>query len=416
VPPTRISQLNVFEGDVYVGTIHDTEPISFAYAQDWLNFSGHYPIAGLELKPGRNTSPAVKAYFENLLPEAALRDVLALQVKASSVFALLKAVAGDNVGPLVILPAGERPQPPRYELTSWESITKAFAGHAPEGELGRLGHRISVSGAQRKFSVSLSEQGSPLWPLGTSASMYIVKPDIKLLDGVWCSAANETVVMRAAKHCGLDVAEVFYEPISKSCVVKRFDRTLHADRIVRRVQYDFCQLSATLSDKKYEHEGGPGFKSCVDVIKVNSTRPAADLKRIVQWLFFNLMVGNNDSHAKNLSLYQLPGEGVRLTPHYDLMCTRIYPGLSKDFAFRVGGKTLPGQIGQAQIVALATEIGAKPGYLRDIAGTIHKNLLQSITRAIDELAPTFGPPEKTLAERLEKKVTTIANSFKEKLG
>lgn len=412
----QVTQLDVFDGDVHVGTIHDTDPISFQYTQDWLNFVGHYPIAAIELVHKRNDSPVVKAIFENLLPEGALRDALAMQSKASSVFSLLRVVAGDNVGKLVILPSGERPLPPSYEPSSWDRIAKALAGQVPEAELARQGHRISVSGAQRKLCVHLNEAGDPLWPLGTTPSGFLVKPDIKSLDGVWCSAANETIVMRAAKHCGLDVADVFYEPVSKSCVVKRFDRTLRPERIVRLVQYDFCQLSGTLSDKKYEHEGGPGLKSCVDLIKQNSTRPAADLKRLFEWLFFNLMVGNNDSHAKNLSLYQLPGQGTRLTPHYDLMCTRLYPGLSKDFAFSVGDETLPGAIGQPQIAALATEIGMKPGYLTDTAASVYKNFLPSIRRAIEELTPAFGSPEKTLADRLDKKVTSIANAFKKRLG
>jgi serine/threonine-protein kinase HipA len=102
-------------------------------------------------------------------------------------------------------------------------------------------------------------------------------------------------------------------------VVKRFDRTLSESRIKRLVQYDFGQLSSIRSDKKYEHEGGPGIKSCIDIIKKNSARPTPDLKRFFEWLFFNLMVGNNDSHAKNLSVCQLAGEGNRFTPHYGLM-------------------------------------------------------------------------------------------------
>jgi hypothetical protein len=73
------------------------------------------------------------------------------------------------------------------------------------------------------------------------------------------------MVMRAAKQCGLEVAEVFYEPVTKLCVVKRFDRTLSERRI----------------------------------------------KRFFKWLFLNLMLGNNDSHAKNLSLFQSKGDHDR---------------------------------------------------------------------------------------------------------
>lgn len=78
-----------------------------------------------------------------------------------------------------------------------------------------------------------------------------------------------------------------------------------------------------------------------------TTWAALDLRHLVQWVFFNLYTGNNDSHAKNLSIYELPGAGVRLTPFYDLMCTRIYPGLSREFAFSLGREVLPGQVGAA---------------------------------------------------------------------
>lgn len=85
---------------------------------------------------------------------------------------------------------------------------------------------------------------------------------------------------------------------------------------------------------------------CAEILRQYSSSPAQDLQAFVQWIFFNLYVGNNDSHAKNLSVYWRPGQGVRLTPFYDLMFTRVYPGLSKEFAFNLGGEVLPGRWGQ----------------------------------------------------------------------
>ena len=72
-----------------------------------------------------------------------------------------------------------------------------------------------------------------------------------------------------------------------------------------------------------------------ELIRRYSTQPAVDLRHLVRWVFFNLYVGNTDSHAKNLSIYSVPGQGVKLTPFYDLMCTRLYPGLSPEFAFAI---------------------------------------------------------------------------------
>jgi serine/threonine protein kinase HipA of HipAB toxin-antitoxin module len=73
----------------------------------------------------------------------------------------------------------------------------------------------------------------------------------------------------------------------------------------------------------------PSLAACAELIRRYSTQPAVDLCHFVGWIFFNFYAGNNDSHAKNLSLYNLPGKGVTLTPFYDLMCAPMYPGLSQ---------------------------------------------------------------------------------------
>ncbi len=96
------------------------------------------------------------------------------------------------------------------------------------------------------------------------------------------------------------------------------------------------------------------------LVRTYSSQPAVDLRLLVRWVFFNLFTGNNDDHAKNLSLYYLPGRGVRLTPFYDLMCTRIYPGLASEFAFSIGGEVLPAQIGREQIDVMAAQLGMQP--------------------------------------------------------
>lgn len=410
----KINQLDVFDGDKSVGFIYDTDPISFEYSSSWIHGNG-YQISVIELKDGKNSSKSVRAFFENLLPEGILRETLALEKKASSIFALLLEIAGDNTGNLVILPAGQTPQPPRYEKTTWANVAARFSGNVENIESENEGNRISISGAQRKAAISIDDFGNPLWPLGTTPSMYIVKPDIKAIEGVWSSAANEAIIMRAAKHCKLSVAEVFYEPISKSCVVKRFDREVINGKVDRLIQYDFCQISSIGSDRKYESEGGPGIKSCVDLIKKHSSQPALDLKRFYQWVFFNIMTGNNDSHAKNLSFYQAPEKGLSLTPHYDLMCTRLYPGLSRKFAFQVGGTFLPGEIGLRQVSLLAVELELKPSYLVKIASDLYHDLQPAMEKSLIELSQFFEPSEKILCERLIQKVRTIADSFAKRM-
>ncbi|WZB73860.1 HipA domain-containing protein [Achromobacter insuavis] len=91
---------------------------------------------------------------------------------------------------------------------------------------------------------------------------------------------------------------------------------------------------------KYEADGGPSLAHCRELLRDMGVN-AADLKRFLQWVVFNLCVGNNDSHAKNLSVLQTPDGHYRLAPFYDLMCTALYPGLARNFAFTVGASPGP---------------------------------------------------------------------------
>src|SRR5690606_22472709 len=155
--------------------------------------------------------------------------------------------------------------------------------------------RISLAGAQDKASIAIFD-GMPMLPKGHAPSTHILKPDIRRLAKVRETAANEAIIMQTAKYCGLKTAEVFYEPETRSCVIERFDRITRDDGTLGRViQYDLCQLAGTVSDKKYEKEGGPGIEACVRLIRRYSHRAALDVQAIVQWLFFNIYTGNNDS-------------------------------------------------------------------------------------------------------------------------
>ena len=147
--------------------------------------------------------------------------------------------------------------------------------------------------------------------------------------------------MKLAYALGIDVAETYYQPIAKSCVIKRYDRIFDkTNQIIRLHQLDLCQLDGKPSNIKYESDGGPTLLRCSQLLKENGV-PSQDTKRFIQWIFFNLYVGNNDSHAKNLSIYFPPEEGARLTLFYDLLSTSIYSGLSNNFAFRIGGENKP---------------------------------------------------------------------------
>ena len=402
-PPKSAAQLDVFFDDEQVGSIHDSTPLSFSYSDAWLARPAPAQIAAIAPATGPISGDAVTAFFENLLPEGDLRRFIASSKKASSLFALLREVAGDTVGGFVILPAGQRPQCPTYHPTTWQALATLLGQPSSAASIDLQGKqaRISLSGAQDKAAIALFEHNTPQLPQGTSPSTHILKPNIRRLAKVWHSAANEAIIMRAAGLCGLPTANVFYEPHTQACVVQRFDRVLLPNGSVGRVmQYDLCQLSAIASDKKYEKEGGPGVAQCVQLIRQYSSVPAVDLKNFLSWLFFNLYTGNNDSHAKNLSIYRAPQGGVRLSPFYDLMCTRIYPGLSREFALAIGSEVMPGAVTRAHIRQMASEVGVRPDFALSIAADVAKHIPDAMDTALASVLPDLAPGAKTLALRL----------------
>lgn len=411
-------QLDIYSDQHWIGSLYDSTPPAFEYSTLWLRTPGATALAAIPLQHGRQASVEVQAYFENLLPEGEIRSYIAEQNKASTLFSMLAAVAGDTAGAFVLVPGGERPEPPRYQPTTWPELARRLAGTSAAAiDLQGKRARISLAGAQDKAGIAIFEDGLPQFPQGTAPSTHILKPDIRRLEKVWHSAANEAIVMRTASHCGLPTADVFYEPSTQSCVVRRFDRVLLPDRgMSRLVQYDLCQLAGTLSERKYEKEGGPGIAACAALIRRYSTQPAADLIRFVQWIFFNLCTGNNDSHAKNLSLYWLPDGRVALTPFYDLMNTRMYPGLSREFAFAVGGETRPGSVGRRHVFAMAAELSMQPRFLLAQASALAKRLPGALDKAMADVSPSLSDGARTLALRLRSNVLSTTTKLVARLA
>ena len=228
-------ELDVFYGEEPVGTLYDSTPLAFEYSSAWLRRASRMTVAAIPLTAGRNDSAAVQAFFENLLPEGELRQYLAQQNKASTLFSLLREVAGDTAGGFVIMPGGQAPRAPTYEATSWEALAGLLGRKSASAiDIKGRGARISLAGAQDKAVIAIFDDGVPRLPRETAPSTHILKPDIKRLSKVRHSAANEAIIMLTAAKCGLPTAEVFYEPHTQACVVRRFDRMARADGTLER--------------------------------------------------------------------------------------------------------------------------------------------------------------------------------------
>jgi len=421
---TRPVALSVFGPEGRIGTLYPDEPLRFAYNSEWLAASAATPLhPDIPLAAGRIDSPFVTAFFENLLPEGDQRKLIISREKVSSIYGLLWKVGGESAGSVVLLPEGEVPQAPVYQQLTWDQVdvlAHAAIRWEEREAIERAAKnfpkpRMSLSGAQHKLLLFIDRDGTHCRPMGSSPSTHILKPDIVRTDiNIFASAANETISMLLATACGLPTAQVAYQAETQACLITRYDRQRQDDSNVRRIwQADFCQLLGVQSDVKYEQDGGPGFKDCFDLLK-RSTQPAQDQRDLLRWLFFNLCTGNNDSHAKNLSMIA-SGRGMRLAPFYDLMCTRVYSGLGHRFAFSIAGESDPGKLGTEHFTELARLLAIGPRYVlktgRDMATAVETN----VPAAANQVLPLLAPSQRVLAERIIDKTRSLARKLRQRL-
>ncbi len=139
--------------------------------------------------------------------------------------------------------------------------------------------------------------------------------------------------MTVAASLGLDVAKV--ETIGVDgrpvLVVERYDRTVDPDGTVRRIhQEDLCQALGLPPKQKYEQDAGPSHLRIARELD-SYAEPSAQ-QTLLRAITLNVALGNCDAHAKNLSLLHTEAGAIRLAPLYDLLSTRLYPGLDDRLA------------------------------------------------------------------------------------
>jgi len=149
-------------------------------------------------------------------------------------------------------------------------------------------------------------------------------------------------------------------------------------------------------------EGGPSLKACFKAVLERSAQPAIDKKRLIEWVVFNVLVGNMDGHAKNLSLMTIGGR-TRLAPFYDMVCTAVYPNMSQKFAFKIGGEARPRWMMFRHWERFAAETDTKLQFVSKVMADIIKrseSALPVVVRMLQQL--TSMPDELLMIENIEK--------------
>lgn len=368
--------LNVTWDGVLVGHLAPEagRGMSFRYAPAWLSSPQACAISlSLPLREEPLTDGVAGSWFANLLPEGEVRAHVArkLGVSERNEFALLSGIGGDCAGALRLLP-GPAPVHEKGGLAPlpWAEL-EAKIGGTPRPSLLALvlqerELRLSLAGAQDKLPVHLAGDALSL-PCGSAASTHLLKiagadfPDL---------VQNELFCLTLAREVGLAVPPAYMAATATPIlVVGRYDRRVTEAGAVHRLhQEDFCQALGLSPEMKYENDGGPSLSRLFEVIARGSRTPLSDKRRLLGWFLFNVLIGNADGHAKNLSLlYDATDETLpRLAPFYDLVCTAVYDQLSDRHAQKIGGETRWRHVARRHWERLAIDIEVNPKYLRKV--------------------------------------------------
>ncbi len=413
-----MDRLGVYFGGFLVGyvVIDEANRFGFAYDDGWRTRRGSFAISQALPLDGPAGTASAHAFFANLLPEGRVRQLVArrLGISESNDFALLDKLGGECAGALVI--ARETPEPAKQHsyrpLDDAEIARLASHGRAFAETSGTAGVRLSLAGAQDKLAVKV-EANKLLLPEDASPSTHILKfanRDYKNLP------ENELLVTKLAARCGLPAVEAELTTIGnrRHLLVRRYDRIVGSDGEVRRLhQEDLCQALGVPPGRKYEEEGGPGFAQCFAMVDDASVEPALDTRALIRWLAFNLLTGNADGHAKNLSLLRTENGALRLAPFYDLLSTAIYPRISTHLAMKIGDKSDPGQVGTRQWRALARSIGVG-SYVESAIRELAEELPSRAKETAADLEEQYGrlPPTDLIIAMIRKRARRALQTLK----
>lgn len=405
---------------VGVLTRDDDDVYSFEYEKNWRDDPEAFPLS-LSMpidKEEKFGNKATLSFFENLLPEGEVRKDLETAHKISGVLDFLAEFGRDCAGAITLTehPIYQAPTGP-LELIPIEmkKIHQAIKENLSVAEvISKTGHGyLSLAGAQDKFPAVI-RNGKFFLPKNGHPTTHIVKVPI-WRSGVKESVYNEYYCMQLAKIVGLDIP--FCQVIDGDYplfVIERYDRRIgKTDGSVHRIhQQDLCQAQGISSESKYESKGGPSLKQNYEFLRehVTSVHRYTNIERFLDWICFNLVIGNNDSHSKNISLLLQQKAKYVLTPFYDLMSTAIYERLEPSFSFRIGDRDEFSKIGKNQIELLEDQLGLKRGVFKKRLQGMVDQILAQYKPLADQVHEQF--PKAKIIKRINRLIDARIKSLK----
>lgn len=395
-----------------VGDGDAPEDWRFTYDPAYLAQVDAIPLSiSLPLREEPHKEAVVRNWFCNLLPEGRVREAITqrLRLDPRDDFAFLAAIGGECAGAVSVSDPDAESVAQEGDGEDLEALLVSSGG-ADEGNWALLAtpRRLSLAGAQDKLAVVRGADGRLRMPHRGEPSTHILKPDSLSIAGL---RDMEAFGLALARAVGLEAA--FSEPVlvagRKALLVERYDRVFDEAGSVRRLhQEDFCQALGYPGELKYESQGGPSLKHCANLVRDQRLGPMA-VQGFLDWVAFNVTLGNADAHAKNLALLYSPGGRLSLAPFYDLVPTiTLDPRqLSREPALRVGAARGIDAVTADDLRTFATATGYTPRFVLQRVAALAARVVEAVPKVAEDLAQRGAG-----SARLEKVVEVVGTNAK----
>lgn len=401
-PFDSIRRLGVWKDTVHVGTLEGDHAgrLRFTYLESALQrpelaVSVRMPV---RRKPWEDADAMV--CFENLLPEGDLRTHIAQATHMASkdVSGLLGVIGGECAGALTLWPDGvEPPASPRYEPCSTQSLGQLFDGANAPYALLQQRTRQAMSGAQDKV-VLLRRSGDHdthghtveyLLPLDGAPGTVLCKRDRGSFPGL---VNNELAAMSLMERAGVPTAAHTANTLDRTIYeTVRFDREVSSDGRVRRLHAeDGCQITGYTSLAKYADPRGPSYQSIMAALRRHSADAVTDGERLLRWAIANIVIGNRDAHAKNISILHDMNGTIRLAPAYDVICTLVYP-IETMLPLPFGGHRHTKAFTTGMWRVVAREFSVTEAYAREVADDVIVRVGTQVDDVLQRTVQIAGP-------------------------
>jgi serine/threonine-protein kinase HipA len=276
---------------------------------------------------------------------------------------LLVQTQGDRIGGLAFSASPTDyhvAEPPDVTLNDMETAARGVQEGTPLPPhlIDALFHGTSIGGARPKAAVHVD--GSEwIAKFSSTADQYRV---------VRWEAASLTL----AQAAGIRVPKHRLEQVNgrDALLVERFDRQGSGRKLRRRLMLTALTL-LDLDDTEAALASYPGLS---EVLLRHAQDALADRKELFRRMVFNILIGNEDDHAKNHSCFW-DGRRLQLTPAYDMLPQRR-SGMEGRQAMIVGSR---GPGGREATLLNALSSAARFGLDEDEALAIARRVLRVVT-------------------------------------